>query len=109
MPAMTPTQIRTFARLDALTTAAATTVRSAAAAAAVFTEAMRAGNGIPLVLQYPLADLGNDFSVAACSLLSVAFDLASVRRALGLPPAEASVDAEAAYMPATEAAELCAS
>ena len=108
MPAMTPTQIKTFARLATLTTAAATTVCSVTAAAAVFGEAMRASNGIPTELRYPLADLDNDLSAAACSLLSVASDIASIRRLLGLPPAALEAS-EAAYARATEAAELCAS
>ena len=107
MPAMTPTQIKTFARLSTLTPAAAETVRSVAAAAAVFGEAMRAGDGTPLGLRYPLADLDNDLNAAVCSLLSVASDLASIRRALGLSPAAIEAS-EAAYARATAAAELCA-
>ena len=109
MPAMTPTQIKTFARLVTLTTAAATTVRSAVAAAAVFAEAMRAGPERPFKLGVAIGFLENSLDDTSVELLEAVSDLARIRQILDLPPAEASDDAEAAYMPATEAAELCAS
>ena len=109
MTAMTPTQIKTFARLAALTTAAATTVRSAVAAATVFTDAMRAGGEMPAKLRTVIGFLEDSLSDTGYELLEAAADIVRIRRIIGLPLAEASDDAEAAYMPATEAAELCAS
>ena len=110
MPAMTPTQIKTFARLVTLTTAAATTVRSAVAAAAVYAEAMQAGDGTPFELRKPLGRLKYNLGESIGSLLAVETYIDDIRQFVGLPLAVAVLEpTEAAYMPATEAAELCAS
>ena len=109
MTPMSPTQIKTFARLSFLTTTAAVTVRSAAAAAAVFAEAMRPSGETTTSIQPMLAYLDHDLDAAVEALGDAMQDLANVRRLFGLPPADAHVAAEAVHSPATEAAELCAS
>ena len=108
MPAMSPTQIKTFGRLYHLTGLTAATVRSAAAAATVFADAMGAGE-MPADLRLVLGYLEHDLEAAVESLADAMASHANVRRICGLPPAEANAAAEAAYMPATDAAELCAS
>ena len=109
MTPMTPTQIKTFARLSVLATTAAVTVRSAAAAAAVFADAMRPSGETTTNIQPMLAILDHDLDAAVEALGDAMASLSNVRRLFGLPPSSVVVVAEAVQDAATEAAELCQS